>query len=305
MITFEIRPRGDKQHDGTPCFTTFGHMSLTRIAFWDVEKVKAAEILDCSARTGRLQDGDKLIEFPDTVVGSSNMLETWPQAPTLTRIRGYNELIPSICSQATPGNELSAPMAMTSVRVRICLPPGRPEVHAVSHPPGKRALGCARALKPSRGVGIDFSAGYDCEGESRISRSGFWRRRRRDPATPNAIEGPFDYIVIAVRYVRGYRCHACGKIYGLCAVDAHHHCLLFGSAGTGPKLAELLRIRNSSRQSDHIATADFLNLTTLADWSDQPGEWQLLPLRWFRLGPSINRFIARLPGIRGRLRTIW
>ena len=49
-------------------------------------------------------------------------------------------------------------------------------------PPGKLVLelGCGRgdllaALKPSRGVGIDFSADMIAKAQSRISRSGFCR----------------------------------------------------------------------------------------------------------------------------------
>jgi hypothetical protein len=65
------------------------------------------------------------------------------------------------------------------------------------------------------------------------------------------------------------------------------------------KLGELFKIKSRQTQINYIATADFLNLMDLADFEVISQEQrQLIPLRWFGLGPFVNRFIAPLPGIR-------
>src|SRR5262245_32247917 len=71
-------------------------------------------------------------------------------------------------------------------------------------PPGKRVLelGCGRgdllaALKPSYGVGIDFSAATIAKANARYPNLFFVLADVEEPATLSAIEGPFDYVVIA------------------------------------------------------------------------------------------------------------
>src|SRR5258708_5192614 len=71
-------------------------------------------------------------------------------------------------------------------------------------PPGKRVLelGCGRgellaALKPSYGVGVDFSATANARAKELHPDLHFVMGDAEDPATLADIEGPFDYIVIA------------------------------------------------------------------------------------------------------------
>ena len=71
-------------------------------------------------------------------------------------------------------------------------------------PPGKRVLelGCGRgdalaALAPSYGVGVDFSPKAVAEAQRRYPQLQFVLGDVEDQATLAAIEGPFDYIVIA------------------------------------------------------------------------------------------------------------
>src|SRR6202167_6750567 len=71
-------------------------------------------------------------------------------------------------------------------------------------PPGKRVLelGCGRgdllaALAPSYGVGIDFGARTIARASQQHPDLNFVLGDVEDPATLAAIEGPFDYIVIA------------------------------------------------------------------------------------------------------------
>src|ERR1700747_1116051 len=71
-------------------------------------------------------------------------------------------------------------------------------------PPGKRVLelGCGRgdllaALEPSYGVGVDFGAKAITKAIELHPDLHFVLGDAEDPATLRAIEGPFDYIVIA------------------------------------------------------------------------------------------------------------
>src|ERR1700686_2916949 len=71
-------------------------------------------------------------------------------------------------------------------------------------PPGKRVLelGCGRGellagLEPSYGVGVDFGPKTIARANERNPNLHFVLGDAEDPETLAAIEGPFDYIVIA------------------------------------------------------------------------------------------------------------
>src|SRR5690348_3239426 len=71
-------------------------------------------------------------------------------------------------------------------------------------PPGKRVLelGCGMgdllaALEPSYGVGIDFAPNALARARARYPCLNFVLGDAEDASTLDAIEGPFDYIVIA------------------------------------------------------------------------------------------------------------
>jgi SAM-dependent methyltransferase len=175
-------------------------------------------------------------------------------------------------------------------------------------PPGKRVLelGCGQgellaALQPSYGVGVDFGARTIARANELHPDLHFVLGDVEDPATLAGIEGPFDYIVIADTI------GMFEDIDGTLRL-VHHFCapstriiISYYSHLWEPilKLAELLRLRSRQPQINYIATADFLNLMDLADFEVISQEQrQLIPLRWFGLGPFVNRFIAPLPGIR-------
>ncbi len=175
-------------------------------------------------------------------------------------------------------------------------------------PPGKRVLelGCGRgqllaALAPAYGVGVDFSAKAVAKAKALHPDLNFVLGDAEDPATLAGIEGPFDYIVIAdtigmFEDIDG----TLGRVHHLCAPSTRI-IISYYSHLWEPilKLAELLGLRNKQPKINYIATADFLNLMDLADFEVISKEQrQLVPLRWFGLGPFINRFIAPLPGIR-------
>src|SRR5258707_9657734 len=71
-------------------------------------------------------------------------------------------------------------------------------------PPGKRVLelGCGRGdllatLQPCYGVGVDFSPKTIAKAKELHPALHFFLGDAEDPATLAAIDGPFDYIVIA------------------------------------------------------------------------------------------------------------
>jgi SAM-dependent methyltransferase len=175
-------------------------------------------------------------------------------------------------------------------------------------PPGKRVLelGCGRGdmlatLQPSYGVGVDFSARTIERARALHPDLHFILGDAENPATLAAIEGPFDYVVIAdtigmfedidgtLRLVRDL----CGPSTRIV--------IAFYSHLWEPvlKLAEVLGLKSPQSQVNYVATVDFLNLMDLADFEViRQEQRQLIPLRLFGLGPLINRYIAPLPGIR-------
>jgi SAM-dependent methyltransferase len=175
-------------------------------------------------------------------------------------------------------------------------------------PSGKRVLelGCGTgdllaALEPAYGVGVDFSAMTLGRAKQLHPGLDFVRGDVEDPATLAGIEGPFDYIVIADTIGMFDDIDGTLKlVHHLCAPSTRI-IISYYSHLWEPilKLAEALGLRRKQSKINFIATTDFLNLMDLADFEVISAEQrQLLPQRWFGLGPFINRFIAPLPGIR-------
>lgn len=175
-------------------------------------------------------------------------------------------------------------------------------------PPGKRVLelGCGSghmlaALQPSHGVGVDFSEKAVERARLHYPHLDFVLGDVEDAATLQAIEGPFDYIVLAdtiglLEDIDG----TLRLIHQLCAPSTRL-IIAYYSHLWEPVLrsAEAVGLRNKQPQFNYIATADFLNLMDLADFEVITHEQrQLLPRRWLGLGPLINKYIAPLPGIR-------
>jgi SAM-dependent methyltransferase len=169
-------------------------------------------------------------------------------------------------------------------------------------PPGKRVLelGCGRgellaALEPSYGVGVDFGARTIARANELHPELNFVLGDVEDPATLAPIEGPFDYIVIAdtigmFEDIDG----TLRRVHHLCAPSTRI-IISYYSHLWEPilKLAELLHLRSKQPKINYIATADFLNLMDLADFEMISHEQrQLIPLRWFGIGPFVNRYIA-------------
>ena len=175
-------------------------------------------------------------------------------------------------------------------------------------PPGKRVLelGCGRgdllaALKPSYGVGIDFGAETIAKANARHPDLYFVLGDVEDPQTLNAIEGPFDYIVIADTIGMFEDIDGTLRLINQLCAPSTRIIISYYSHLWEPvlKIAEAANLRSKQPRINYIATSDFRNLMDLADFEVITHEQrQLLPRRWLGLGPFINRFIAPLPGIR-------
>ena len=175
-------------------------------------------------------------------------------------------------------------------------------------PPGKRVLelGCGRgdllaSLKPSYGVGVDFSAASIDLANARYADLYFVIGDVENPETLSVIEGPFDYIVIADTIGMFEDIDGTLRIIQQLCAPSTRIVISYYSHLWEPilKTAEALGLRRKQPIINYIATTDFLNLMDLSDFEVIRSERrQLLPQRWLGLGPPINRFIAPLPGIR-------
>src|SRR5215469_15290803 len=175
-------------------------------------------------------------------------------------------------------------------------------------PPGKRVLelGCGTgdllaALQPSYGVGIDFGSQALARARARHPHLNFVLGDAEDPETLKSIKGPFDYIVIADTIGMFEDIDGTLRLIHQLCDPATRIVMSYYSHLWEPilKTAEAIGFRRKQPKINYIATTDFLNLMDLADFEMISAEQrQLLPQRWFGLGPLINRYVAPLPGIR-------
>jgi SAM-dependent methyltransferase len=175
-------------------------------------------------------------------------------------------------------------------------------------PPGKRVLelGCGRgealaALDPVHGVGIDFSPKAIAEAERRFPHLRFVLGDAEDSATLKAVEGPFDYIVIADTIGMFEDIDETFRLIHQICTPSTRIVIAYYSHLWEPilRLGELVGLKSRQPEVNYMATADFLNLMDLADFEMVRQEQrQLLPRRLLGIGPFINRYIAPLPGIR-------
>ncbi len=170
-------------------------------------------------------------------------------------------------------------------------------------------LGCGlgdklAALKPSYGVGVDFSP----------TTIEIAKDRHKDPhlkfitadiEDKNFInllqEGPFDIILLSD--VIGLLEDCQQTLFQLKTLCNHETRVIISyySRMWDPiiKLAEIFAQRMPQPENNYLSTTDIYNLFKLADFKPIKREWrQLIPKNWFGIGHFINRFIATLPVIR-------
>ncbi len=175
-------------------------------------------------------------------------------------------------------------------------------------PEGARVLevGCGigdtlAALKPSRGVGIDFSPAMVAQASTRHPHLSFVVADAEDPAALAALEGPFDYILVMDTIGSLEDCQAFfASLHTLCTRETRLVVGYFSHLWYPLlKLAEVAGWRMPYPAQNVLAPADVIGLARLADFDAVKSEQRvLMPVQALGIGRLVNRFISVLPGIR-------
>ncbi|SFP87721.1 Glycosyltransferase involved in cell wall bisynthesis [Bradyrhizobium sp. Ghvi] len=175
-------------------------------------------------------------------------------------------------------------------------------------PPGSRVLdiGCGigdtlASLAPSQGVGVDFCGKQIAIARQRHPDLTFVEGDAEDPLTLDALQGPFDYILVLDTIGSLEDCQRfIALLHPLCTRDTR---LVIGyfSHLWYPllKFAELVGLRMSQPDQNVLSPSDLRGLARLADFDPVKSEQRVLsPVRMFGFGRFLNRFVSVLPGIR-------
>jgi SAM-dependent methyltransferase len=176
-------------------------------------------------------------------------------------------------------------------------------------PEGARVLelGCGTgdllgALKPSFGVGVDFSEGMIAQARTNFPALTFLVGDIEDAGFVRTIPGPFDVIVIVDTLGALDDCQTTlEQLHQLCTretriVIAYFSHLWFPIL----KVAEALGFKMPQPPQNVLSPADVGALAALADFDTVKSEARLLsPMHALGLGRVGNRFLAPLPLIRG------
>ena len=175
-------------------------------------------------------------------------------------------------------------------------------------PEGSRILdvGCGtgallHALKPSHGVGIDFSTKMVEVARSRHPEFTYIVGDAESAETYRDISGPFDFIILSDTIGSLDDCETTlGLLNELCD-QGTRIVISYYSKMWEPilNLAELVGLKMPQVLQNWLSTDDIANLLHLSNYEVVRCEWrQLIPKRLFGLGTLINRYIAPLAIIR-------
>ena len=176
-------------------------------------------------------------------------------------------------------------------------------------PEGARVLelGCGTGhvlagLKPSFGVGVDFSEPMIAEARKANPHLTFLVGDIEDGAFLQALPGPFDFILIVDTMGGLDDCQAAlSNLHALCTrntrlIVTYYSHLWYPAL----KAAEWMRVKMPQPPQNVLAPADIQSLAMLSDFEPVKMEKRLLvPFHLLGLGRLINRFVAPLPLIRG------
>ena len=175
-------------------------------------------------------------------------------------------------------------------------------------PEGARVLelGCGTgdllaALKPSFGVGVDFSAGMIAQARQAHPDLTFLVGDIEDSAFMRSLPGPFDAIVVVDTIGALDDCQAMfANLHDLCTRETRLVVGYFSHVWyPALKLAEATGMKMPQPPQNVLSPTDVRELAALGDFDAVKNETRVLaPVRLFGLGRLVNRFLAPLPLIR-------
>ncbi|MEK6208831.1 MAG: glycosyltransferase [Pseudomonadota bacterium] len=167
-------------------------------------------------------------------------------------------------------------------------------------------LGCGTGrllaeLKPSHGVGVDISLEMIEVAKREHAQLEFRVGDVEDPGVIDALEGPFDVIILSDTVGALDDCQATlERLRRLCTPDTRIIAAYYSRMWYPIlRVARILGLQMPVVEQNWLSTEDIENVLQLADFEVIKREWrQLLPRRAFGLGPLLNRYVAILPLIR-------
>src|SRR5690348_3310113 len=175
-------------------------------------------------------------------------------------------------------------------------------------PEGARILelGCGTghllaALKPSFGVGVDFSSAMIEEAQKLHPHLSFVVGDIEDEAVIRSLPGPFDVILVADALGAIDDCQALFEnLHQLCSRETRIVVAYFSHLWyPALKVAEASGMRMRQLPQNVLSAADIRALMALADFEPVKSEARMLmPVRLLGLGRLVNRFLAPLPLLR-------
>jgi SAM-dependent methyltransferase len=175
-------------------------------------------------------------------------------------------------------------------------------------PPGSRVLelGCGAgdtlaALQPSLGVGVDFSPAMIEQARRAHPRLHFHVADIEERSFIEALQGPFDFILIVDTLGSVDDCQALlESLHSLCNRDTRLVVAYFSHLWHPVlKLAEVLGLRMPQPPQNVLSPADLRALAELGGFEPIKSERRLLvPFRFLGVGRLVNRFLSPLPLVR-------
>ena len=175
-------------------------------------------------------------------------------------------------------------------------------------PEGQRVLdlGCGIGdlladLKPSYGVGVDFSQAMLDIAQERHPDLKFIQGDVEDNGTLSKLEGQFDIIILSDTVGSLEDCEqTLRNLHNLCHVDTRIIISYYNPVWEPIyKVSTWLRLKSPTEVQNWLTTDDICNLLNLSDFDVIKVDWrQLWPRSMFGLGKILNRFVAPLPLIR-------
>jgi ubiquinone/menaquinone biosynthesis C-methylase UbiE len=167
-------------------------------------------------------------------------------------------------------------------------------------------LGCGTghalaALNPSRGVGVDFSSAMIEEARRRHPHLEFHVGDVEDPAVLEALNGPFDVILLADTVGSIEDCQRTLEgLHSLCHRETRV-LIAYYSRLWGPLLHAAMRIGQQMPQTElnWLSAQDLAGIMALADFEVvRLDSRQIVPKSVGGFGRLANRFVGTLPGMR-------